>query len=130
VGSGGALGAGLDDEVLVGAGKAREPVQDLQQHDTGHQIPPGEHRYTAVRKGVARTGRLDAGDAGRKTEKVMAQPRAALWWRNRRLCPPNILVLLSFSSAAAAAGGGGVVDIAGIRLPVRWEMWTVSGGGW
>jgi hypothetical protein len=30
VGSGGALGAGLYDEILVGAGETREPVQHLQ----------------------------------------------------------------------------------------------------
>ena len=67
VGGGGALSSGLDNEVLVSAGEAREPVQHLQSSDTTPRhirrlrLDPGE----AGSKGVALTGTLDAGDGGR-----------------------------------------------------------------
>jgi len=68
VGGGGALSSGLDNEVLVSAGEAREPVQHLQSSDT---TPRHIRRSDSPRpleagsKGVALTGTLDAGDGGR-----------------------------------------------------------------
>lgn len=127
MGRGGALGAGLDDEVLVGAGEAGEPVQHLRTHEDNAVRLLGRGVGYQGERGRARTGSLEAGDAGRKREKVMGQPREALWWRKRRLWPPNILVLLSCSSAAA--GGGAAAAIA--RSPARCvgeEWWWVETG--
>lgn len=74
------------------------------------QIPEGRGGWCQVERAL--TGRLEAGDAGTKREKVMGHPSAALWWRKRRMWPPNILLLLS-CSGAAAGGGGAAAAIAG-----------------
>ena len=85
------------------------PDSQYSTCSTNYQIPMLD-RSVLGRAGRALTGSLEAGEAGRKREKVMGQPRVALWWRKRRLWPPNILVLLSCSSAAA--GGGTAAAIA------------------
>ena len=71
MGGGGALGAGLHDEILVVAGEAREPVQHLQSIKTTPRHIP-RHRLAQREReggqgsegGGALTGMLDAGDGG------------------------------------------------------------------
>lgn len=70
MGGGGALSAGLNNEVLVGAGETREPVQHLRFTKSRHRVHIPELRLAPPRevgsKGeAALTGMLDAGDGGR-----------------------------------------------------------------